>query len=92
MISAKEGHHSGQTTKNAELESAFHRSNRKESPRKEGYEIRGANLTTDSEAASGVQQWKVPKIMLRNKNKGMNLDGRTVVILFEEVSTKKEVV
>ncbi len=46
----------------------------KECPRKEGYEIRSTNLTTDSKAASGVQHWKAQKITLRNENKMMNLD------------------
>ncbi len=60
--------------------------------RKEGYEIRGANLATNSEATSDVQHWKAPKITLRCDNKGMNLDGRTTIILFDEISTQKKVV
>ncbi len=45
-----------------------------------------------SETASGVLHWKAPRIMRQLDNKGMNLDGRTTIILFEKVSTQKEVV
>ncbi len=41
--------------------------------------------------ANGVEHWKALKITLWRANKEMNLDGRMTIILFEKVSTQKEV-
>ncbi len=55
-------------------------------------EILSANLLTDFKTASSDQYWKAPRITFQRDNKGVNLDGKIIIILFKKVLAQKEAV